>query len=410
MISKLNLEEVKKFSSVIIDQGLISITTFATTVIIARVLDADNYADYVLLMSIVLFILGTQRSLITQPFTILQNDYGLKDRVFYFSTTLLFTLVYTALILVLVPIFLYAFFDYSVLYENIIYMLFITGYCFYFFARDLLLSKRNTKANLYLGLSYTLSTWILLLIIYIYKIADLFVFLLGITFIFLTISSIFLFRNMRYLKSNLFKIKKHWKENFTVNKWLIGSNLFFNIGAQAYPWLLLYLTTKENVAVYGVLMSIASLINPVMTAFSSYLLPVFVQENKNMDSIMSLVKKWIIVFCLGALILVLIGLFAGQIIIDLFFGLNYTHIGFVVVLPFINQAINVALLPIKIALNAIKRTDVNFWLFGLRSIIAIPLGFVFITRFGIQGLFFAMILENILYQIFQFHFFKRLIK
>ena len=198
--------------------------------------------------------------------------------------------------------------------------------------------------------------------------------------------------------------------NIDVGKWLFGSNLLFHLSSNIYPWLILYLTEKDNVAVFGVLMSIASLVNPFLTAMSSYLLPIFVSKNKEYDKVHDSVKKWSIIFLLMGIVLVIIGFFRGQQIISLLYGEKYSNLGVLIVFPFVVQSINITFQPLKIALNAIKRTDINFWILIPRSILAISVGYFLIKEYALLGVFYTMIIDNLFYQIMYLIQYRRVFK
>jgi O-antigen/teichoic acid export membrane protein len=156
-------------------------------------------------------------------------------------------------------------------------------------------------------------------------------------------------------------------------------------------------------------MSVASLLNPVLMALSSYLLPIFVKKNADFKQVDRSLKKWLVVFTLMSIILTLIGYFLGQTIITLIFGEKYADLGILVVFPYLVQSINIISQPFRIALNAIKRTDINFWILIPRSIISVVLGMILIGKYGIFGVFYTMFVENIFYQLVYYIFYKRII-
>ena len=69
----------------------------------------------------------------------------------------------------------------------------------------------------------------------------------------------------------------------------------------------------------------------------------------------------------------------------------------------------IAFEPIKISLEAIKRTDVSFWVLLVRTIFAVLFGFYFVFNYGLLGVFYTKIMESILYNIIQIIIYKKLI-
>ena len=200
-----------------------------------------------------------------------------------------------------------------------------------------------------------------------------------------------------------------FSRNFKVGKWILGSNTLFHITNQLYPWLLLYFSNKDDIAVLGVLISVANLVNPFLKAMNSFVLPLFVKENRDYSNLHSLVLKWLFLFITIALLLLCVGCFLGEYLLFFMFGDKYSNLGYLIIFPFINQALKIAFEPIKISLEAIKRTDVSFWVLLVRTIFAVLFGFYFVFNYGLLGVFYTKIMESILYNIIQIIIYKKLI-
>lgn len=402
--------ELNKLSSVVLDQALLSLTTLLTTVVLARTYSKNDYADVVLLFTITLFILGFQSGIISKPFAINLNDFKSKFFEKYYHFSLQLKLIYTVVIILAFPILYYFTYEEFIFSKFFFFLIYIISYSSYYFVRETLLSLRKTKENLYYAIFCSFSLITLLVVIFVNKFENVEFFLFGASITYSVLSCFYAIMNVKKIK--LFK-KQYiifWLSNWKVGKWLLGSNFLFHLSSNIYPWLLLYITTKDNVAVFGVLMSAASLVNPLLTAFSSYLLPIFVRQNKSYSNINNSVSRWLFVFVFMSVILVLVGYYFGSEIIGLLFGVKYKNLGYIVIYPFLVQAINIIFQPYKIALIAVKRTDVNFWILIPRSIISLTLGYFFILKFGIFGVFYTMIIENVFYQICYFVLYKRIIK
>ncbi|WP_025740933.1 lipopolysaccharide biosynthesis protein [Aquimarina pacifica] len=412
MLKKYNLKnnkEIPKLFSVLVDQAFMSVTTLLTTVVLARTYSRDSYADLVLLFSITLFVLGFQSAIISKPYAINLNDFKGSFAQDYHGFNLYLKLVFTVCIIVIFPILYYFSFDNLDSLVFFLFLLYVVAHSFYFFVRETLLSERKTKQNLIYGLVCSLSIISLLLVILIRESQNL-SFFLGVTSsVYIGIALIYFFKNRTNTKILKQQYIDFWLVNWKIGKWLLGSNFLFHLSSNIYPWLLLYITTKDDIAIFGVLMSVANLVNPILTALSSYLLPLFVKMNDDYSRINRGVKKWVLLFGFMAVILVIIGFFFGQYIIDLLFGEKYKNLGVLVIYPFIVQAINVVFQPIKIALNSIKRTDVNFWILIPRSMISVILGYFLISKFAILGVFYTMMIENLFYQLTYFVLYKRII-
>ena len=399
MISKLNFKskELPKLASVFLDQIFMSVTTMLTSIVLARTYDKIDYADLVLLFTITLFTLGFQSSIISKPYAINQNDFTEQSQNSYFQFNLKLKLIFTLCIVLIFPLLYYLSFEKWDIQRFFIFLLYIISYTSYFFIRETLLSERKTKENLKYGAVCAVGLIALLLLIFFQNNTNIIFFLVTASIIYLLISLFYIAANYKKLKITKTEYLKYWKTNWKIGKWLLGSNFLYHISSNIYPWLLLYITTKSDIAIYGVLMSVAGLVNPILNALSSYLLPLFVRVNYDFEKIKILVKKWNFLFALMALLLIVIGYFFGQNIIVLFYGQKYADLGLLVIYPFVIKAINSFAQSFKIALNAIKRTDVNFWVLIPRSILTILLGYFLVQNYGLPGVFYTMIIVNLLY-------------
>ncbi len=404
-------KEFPKLFSVLSDQFFMSITTLLISVVLARVLDKTDYADLVLLFSVTLFVLGFQSALISRPYAINLNDVNDLEQNSFYNSNVLFKLFFTLAVILLFPVIYLLFFreDNNIL-KLIFFLIYIVSHTTFYFIRETMLSERKTKQNLYYGLTCSLSLLVVLAIIFFLKIKEVEFFLISFSSIYIFISTIYFFLNSKRLALKINRLLNDFKKNWSVGKWLVGANVLFHFSSEIYPWLLLYLSTKDNIAVLGVLLSVANIINPLLTAISSYLLPLFVKNNKNYESLSKAVKKWSLLFSVMSILLIIIGYFFGQPIITMLFGEKYNNLGILIVFPFVVQAINIFFQPYKIALNAIKRTDVNFWILIPRSILAVSIGYIFITKFGLIGVFYTKIIENLLYQLVYYILYVKIVK
>ncbi|QLG44576.1 lipopolysaccharide biosynthesis protein [Costertonia aggregata] len=404
-----NNSEIPKLFSVVLDQAFMSITTFITTIVLARTYEKTAYADLVLLFSITIFILGFQSAIISKPYAINLNDFEERAQTSYFNFNLILKGLFTLGTVIVFPLLYFLSFEERSGKVFLLFLTYVIAHSSYFFVRETLLGQRKTRQNLMYGVFCSFGIITSLAFIFFFKVKDLGFFLRIASVVYIMITTIYVFNNYKKTSIKVKEHKKFWRLNWGVGKWLLGSNFLFHVSTNIYPWLLLYITTKDDIAIFGVLMSVAGLVNPILTAFGSYFLPIFVGINKNFEKIKSTVKKWSLVFGAIAIVLIALGYFFGQKIIVLFFGGKYTDLGLVVVYPFVYQAINIFFQPYKIALNAIKRTDVNFWILIPRSIVALILGYFFISRFGLVGVFYSMIIENIMYQILNYVIYRGII-
>ncbi|WP_425238027.1 lipopolysaccharide biosynthesis protein [Ulvibacterium sp.] len=407
LISKV---EFSKLISILLDQGFTSIVSFYTTVVISRVSSISDYAEFVLLMSISVSILGFQRALISQPYIINRNDFKIKEAKEYFYSNLWFKSIFTLALVVLIPSLIWI--DKSIDSSRLILLFtsFIIFYSSFYFVKDMLLGNRETLLNLKFSLFVNFSLAAILSYILIKGEDKISFFLIGASVVYLLAYVFFNLRNRSFLKFNRSKLLTMFKLNWKVGKWIAGSNLLFTVSSQIYPWLLLWFMSKSDIAIYGVLISISSLVNPILASLKAYLLPIFSKTSRNKFKLKKLVLKWVVFFCTMSFCLILVGELLGEQIIELFFGKKYSGLGYLVLLPFLDQAISILFQPLDIAFNALKRTDIGFRLLIFRSACALVLGFILVKQFGLVGVFATRISENILYQCANLVLFKRIMK
>ncbi|MDO1513692.1 polysaccharide biosynthesis protein [Maribacter confluentis] len=401
-------DELPRFISVVLDQGLMSVITLLTTIILVRTYNQYDYAELVLLFSIALFVLGFQSAIISKPYAISLNDFSLNEDKGYFHFNLFLKFVFTFLLCFVFPLFYYFSFEKWNIKKFAFFLIYLIAHSSYFFVRETLLSERKTKQNLIYGLFCFIGLAVLLALIYFLKLREITFFLGAASFIYLAITVVYLVSEISKHTVVWKQYINYWNVNWKIGKWLLGGNFLFHLSSNIYPWFLLYLSTKDNIAVFAVLMSVAGLINPILTALSSYLLPIFVRTNDNFKKVRALTKRWQIVFGIMALALVIIGTVLGQNIISLLYGEKYNNLGLLIIYPFIYQAINIIFQPNKIALNAVKRTDVGFFILIPRSIIAVVLGYFLIKNYGLHGVFYTMIIENFIYQCIYYFIYRRI--
>lgn len=405
-----NYPEIPRLISVVLDQGLMSIITLLTTIVLVRTYDKVDYADLVLLFSISIFVLGFQSSIISKPYAISLNDYNQASREEYYQFNIQLKLLFTLLTCLVFPLLYCLSFDTWSAERFGLFLFYAVAYTSYFFVRETLLSERKTKQNLILGIICSVSIMTVLSFIYFNNIDSIQVFLGSVSLIYLFIVLGNIIKKNTGIKLSKKQFLSYWKSNWKTGKWLLGSNLLYYVSSSMYPWFLLYLSSKEDIAIFAVLMSAAGLVNPILIAFSSYLLPLFVRVNTNYSKILALTKKWRLAFATMAITLIFIGFTLGEYLITFLFGEKYSNLGILVIYPFIYQAMSMFFQSNKIALNAIKRTDVDFYILIPRSIITLILGYLLITSYGLPGVFYTMLTENLFYQLTYYSIYNRIIK
>lgn len=396
----MSLNELKKLIFVILDQGFVSLSTFLISVVLANNFDKIDYANFILLTSIAMTILGFQRAIITQPFAINLHDYSGFKKFNFFNYNVFLKITFNALLILIFPLYLFFNNDYNNgFYTSLTLLFYVITFTSYFFVKDMFISSRQIKKAFLFGCSISVLIFFLLAFVKFYVIIDFQSFILTLSCIYLSAFVAFFFFKKRAITFNYTYKNDFLKHNWKVGKWIIGSNLLYSIFAQGTPWIILYLLSKNEVAIYGVLISVTSLLNPIAKSLNSYLLPLFTTYRNQINYLKKKFIFWEFVFLGIALVLFFIGVVFGEWVVAAMFGSKYASLGWIVVLPFINQSINMLFLPVDILINSLKRTDLVFFTAFIRMILSLVLAYVFISNYGLVGVFIARIIENLIYQL-----------
>lgn len=65
----------------------------------------------------------------------------------------------------------------------------------------------------------------------------------------------------------------HWQDNWNLGKWTLAATVVNNLGIRMLPWLVLAWYGNLEVALFGVQMTVAGLVNPAVTGMAVYLTP-----------------------------------------------------------------------------------------------------------------------------------------
>jgi len=387
------------------DQGLSSLTSFVTGMVLTRACSKQDFGIYVLAMSIIFTVLGFQRALISTPYTICRCDFNENIQKRYLRTIFLFRTFLTVVVVAGSSVFLLCKMlgsqnaDWKLL---IVFLFALSGHTFYFFLKDTLLAQLKVGLNLAMGIAINSCILICLLGFYFggkLNLGIYFGILAAVTIICTNVVRYFL-RIQKIPKSSMRHIRFFLATNWKTGKWITSTNLLFSIVSQMYPWLLaLYFGSKE-VALFGVATGATRFFNPVLQGLNAYFLPKLSSLRDQKERFTnSLIGLGVFMFCM-AVILVITGYFWGEQIISLIYSSKYEGLGNIAFLAFCDQALQIAALPIDISLNALKRTDIGFQSVIIRVIIMVLLGIFLCLNFSVEGAIIAIIAEKIAAYIF----------
>ena len=157
---QISLKEFKKLISIILDQGFVSLSTFLISVVFANNFDKMDYANFILLSSIAMTILGFQRAIITQPFAINFSDYIGVEKTKYFNYNVFLKIIFNICLLLIFPFYIYIKGFDNDLFASLTLFFYVLTFTSYFFVKDMFVSSRQTKKALFFGSSISVLIYI----------------------------------------------------------------------------------------------------------------------------------------------------------------------------------------------------------------------------------------------------------
>lgn len=382
---------VKEGTLVLIDQGTMSLVNFLVGLFLARAVNKEEFAIYVLAWSVLYFLLGIQRALVVIPLTVYLPRHKNHEQHLYIGSSSFLALLLACAVLVVILLLQSFSENDSLTMRGALPILVWTAVPFLLrdYARSILLAKLRFKQSVvgslassffllggtgWMFLSETLSTGRAFMVIAATQ---------ALAFIWMISSErIHLELNFQRLVNTFMS---HWK----MSKWIFINTLGYLGSAQAYPWIILYFLGAESVAIFGVISAFASLPSPVLRALNAYLLPKMAHGSVNDHGLTNLQRLlWRSMSVLAipfGVWLVLSILFGNQIVIMLYsakYGGNGLLIGLIVAAGMISSVST----PQITALQALERPDVSTIGTLASALLAIVCGCIVIVPLGLTGI------------------------
>jgi O-antigen/teichoic acid export membrane protein len=370
---------------------------------------------FVLGLSVVTFIIGFQRALISTPYAILFQQTPIHRRRQYRSSTFLFQTLFTIIVSILFivsSLFLY-FIGSEDTFSLVAFLgVFFLGQSYLSFFKFTLITEMDVKRNFFFCSAIYSVTLILLCVAYACDfLATWVVFSIsGVVAIGLSLYFYFKFHHLMLTKKIKYFFKNFAVENWLLGKWIVGSNIAFMFSSQMFPWLLLMFSTTESIAELGVIMSVTRILAPAIQGVWSFLLPKMSTYVQDSDKFLAVLKKLVIWCFIFSTLLVLLGLLAGELFVELIYSEKYSGLGKVIVLGFIIQGLSLINMPFDTALNALKRTDIGFKSVTISAFVAIVVGLPLTMEYEVIGALSGMIVSSLSGIIFRFYVLRNMLK
>jgi len=386
---------------VLVDQGLMSLVTFITGVLIARSSSEQEYALYMLGWTVLLSFKGVQEALINLPFTVYAPRLVGSKQELYQGSTLIHTLIFCFMVGVLV-LFLDVFNSYQSiqygfeLFELAPLLLFLlSSFVFRDFLRNSLLAQLEIWASVRINgtTSIILITTIGLLYYGQLLIPANTYLLFSIAFGVAALVMYWQHRARYRVDRTLLWL--HFLKNWQLGKWALVGNFAFTGSRSSYPWLILYFLDYESVAAYYACLALALAPAPFLRGAGAYVLPRMSHSYKEgvTKDLIRLLRKSILILCVPYLLWLLFGYFLSDEIIELFYVEKFKGYGYLFVLLLVATTIDFVFAPLTNALQVLEKTRAITVSLIIGAFITLILGSFLIKDFGLPGAGLASIIS-----------------
>jgi O-antigen/teichoic acid export membrane protein len=415
-ISKQSLQQG---AGVVFDQGLYSLTNFATGVLLARSLMKEEYGIYVLALSLIISIMGIQRAVITVPYTV----YSQKHREGEFNTYTGSVFIHQIILLIIAVAFSLLFSQYFFLREGaahnavfilITFALAATGVLLRDFVRSYLLAQLAVRQSVIMGVSVNIIQLLILATLYVkdrLTIHNAFLIIGGCS----VLPSLYFFLKNSQIRVKATQILNDFRTNLKLGKWILGSTIISTLASQAYPWLLVFFADKSSVAILGVSLSLANILGPLIQGMHTFLLPKMVKgkQEEGVKSVFRTTHKAMIILASLFGIWLICGILFGRSLLELIYTDKYSDYSIVLILLIINSLIAGISIPLNTALETLERADISFKSLSSGFAVTILLSPLLIYSYGIYGASIGILFSTIvsfLMRLKGIYYFKKLMK
>ena len=403
--------------SAIVEQGIYSVTSFLAGVLVARSTSQEECGVYILAMTTLVFAQGMQASLFGTPFTVLSLRLEPRERMAClghgFLQATMFALLVTGVVLagswavvrfgavdgLVSPVFLAMGIASVVLLSQD-------------FLRTVLMAQLRGGTSLILGLSCNSMVAAGLAAAFFtghLNAASAFIVMavaVGPPVIFLWFDK----RRRGLMAFDPGRFRETWTGNWDFGRWLVARSLASFVAIQLYAWMLAYWHGREAVAVYGVCLGLAGIVNPFFMGLLRYLAPKAAHAALEGSRPLRRVVLSAMGLLIGPLALYVAGaaLFGEWPLVALY-GEKYAGAGGV--FGFCAVAIGIAALTgaLSVGLNALRRPDVGLKAQVLAGLASIVVGLPLVAIYGTIGAAAGLCVTNLVFAAYSWKAFADLI-
>ena len=391
--SLLQKRSVNEGILVLFDQGMLSIATFITGILVAKSSSKEEFGLYVLCWSLLNVLLGFVDALISRPFAINLPHFSAGEKPSYQGSALVHVTLLAALGAVII---IYGSWDVASVQTatgssattfSLIVILLFFPYTIRYFLRNAALANLHVRAGVYPSVAGTVLQ--LLLIVAMYQLGQLTV---GHAYLAIGASSLlsaamFAAQQKGGLRIKPGRIIPDFRTNWKIARWLVVNATTFSAVSQSYPWIILSMLGTSSVAVFGACQAIATVAAPLLRGMNAYLLPRMSHgfQSGGTDRLFHLLRISTMLMSLPFALWMIVGTVFADPLLNALYSEEYTGHTALVFFLLLKNLIESSSAPVTNALQTSGHTKYTSLSLVIGAAIAVTLTPILINEFDVTG-------------------------
>ena len=382
--------EQKDALSCIVDQGVVSVAGFATSVLIGRHAP-EELGIYFIVLSIVLFARGFQSQMILVPYTIFRHQHRESELPSYRGSCMVQQFGLVALtLLFLIGLTAAAIFNWleSTMVAPLIVLLFlmpalltrevVRQYCFTHQENVSVLAVDSAITALQIGGLLALGAFGVLSGASAWAVIGLACFI-TIGFWYSQIGPEIQFQKDR--------LQADWKQNWSFGGWAVAGQLVGSLPTYILPWMLAAAAGTKGTGFFAAAMSLVGIANIFNTGMANFLTPKAAQvyADEGARGLQRVILRMSLIFLVAVgSFATLLAVFGGWITVELY-GAKYTGLESAMTILAIAKLFDSFVIVASNGLFVMERIKANFGVDAILMVITITVAILLIFPFGVMG-------------------------
>ena len=383
---------------VLLDQGGLSLVTFFVQITVSKALGPADYGVFFLLMTLIYFAETIHRSLVTVPFLVLRTGMTEQSAAAMRGSMLLETVILSGLVFILVvglgPICAAGVLKNCISWPAMFAVaLTIFGVTLRGLVRTFQLAELQVVGALRVSIASSVITIGAMGLAYLSEAIT-----VSSALLVLSVGSLLPSGAWLALNRGRFRVARFVEDIVGAaryGRWITMSVLVNGLGVRAVPWLIAFWASSEDVALFGVLVTVAGAVNPAINGIFSYLTPKLLDmsvrtsaaEAKGAGTRLLVIALLLVpVYGLGMLVF-------GDLVVGLFFSEVYVGHSLILSILSMEVALKGANLVQVSMLRVVRSPQSEFLSSVVGAIVCMATAIALIPSHGVGGAALAMLLS-----------------